>query len=295
MSEFKKYHPIVNIIYFIFVIGFSMVFMHPVCLGISFVSSFLFSAVLKGKKYAWRHFLCALPLLLAAALINPAFNHSGVTILTYLPSSNPLTLESIVFGFAAGTMVVSVILWFSCYNEIMTSDKFIYLFGKIIPSLSLVLSMTLRFVPRFARQYKVVSDAHKCIGRDVSSGTLIKRAKNSISVLSIMITWSLENAIEISDSMKARGYGLSGRSAFSIFVFDARDACALICIFVLGIYVLIGRFFDAMYFSYFPFMSAYKTNPYSVSVFTAYLCLCVVPIIIEISEAIKWKSIKSKI
>ena len=39
--------------------------------------------------------LCGLlPMLLLAAVVNPAFNHEGATLLTYLPSGNPLTLES---------------------------------------------------------------------------------------------------------------------------------------------------------------------------------------------------------
>ena len=82
-------------------------------------------------------------MLLMMALINPAFNHEGVTIIDYLPSGNPLTLESIVYGFTSAVMIVSVICHFSCYNEIMTSDKFIYLFGKIIPAMSLIISMTM--------------------------------------------------------------------------------------------------------------------------------------------------------
>ena len=35
-----------------------------------------------------------------------------------------------------------------------------------------------------------------------------------ITILSIMVTWCLENAIETADSMKSRGCGLPGRSAF---------------------------------------------------------------------------------
>jgi energy-coupling factor transport system permease protein len=46
-------------------------------------------------------------------------------------------------------MLAAVISWFSCYNAVMTSDKFVYLFGRVIPALSLILSMTLRFVPKF--------------------------------------------------------------------------------------------------------------------------------------------------
>ena len=72
-----------------------------------------------------------LPAILLTALINPIFNHEGVTILGYLPSGNPVTQESVIYGICAALMIVSVICHFSCYNEVMTSDKFIYIFGKI--------------------------------------------------------------------------------------------------------------------------------------------------------------------
>ena len=174
MSEFKKYHPIVNFVYFVFVIGFSCFFMHPVCLCISLVSGFAYSAMLNGKKQIKTNLIYMLPMLLMMALINPAFNHEGVTIIEYLPSGNPLTLESIIYGLCAAVMIVSVIIHFSCYNEVMTSDKFIYLFGKIIPAMSLIISMALRFVPKFASQLKVVINAQRCMGRDVSNGSIIK-------------------------------------------------------------------------------------------------------------------------
>ncbi len=294
-NEFKTYHPIVNFTYFIFVIGFSMFFMHPLCLAISLSCGFVYSVMLKGRRAIKTNLLYMVPMLIAMAIINPAFNHEGVTILAYLPSGNPLTFESIAYGFSAAVMIISVICHFSCYNEVMTNDKFIYLFGKMIPSLSLILSMTLRFVPRFAEQLKVVANAQKCIGRDVSNGGVIKRAKNGISIISIMISWSLENAIRTADSMKARGYGLKGRTAFSIFSFDARDKKVLVCILVLGIYVLIGGIADGMYFRYFPSIKGVDFTIYGLSVFAAYLALCLLPIIIEAWEVRKWKFLKSKI
>ena len=89
----------------------------------------------------------------------------------------------------------------------MTSDKFVYLFGRVIPALSLVLSMTLRFVPKFKAQVKIVSSAQRCVGRDVSNGGVLQRARNGLTILSILVTWALENAIETADSMRSRGYG----------------------------------------------------------------------------------------
>ena len=295
MKEFKIYHPVVNFIYFLFVIGFSCFFMHPICLGISLVCSFVYSVMLKGKKAIKTNLLYMLPLFIITALINPAFNHQGVTILCYLPGGNPLTMESVVYGLAAAAMIISVICHFTCYNEVMTSDKFMYLFGKVIPAMSLVISMTLRFVPRFVSQLKSVANAQRCMGRDVSSGSVVKRAKCGLAILSAMTTWALENSIDTADSMKSRGYGQGGRTAFSVFTFDKRDAKALTAIIVLGIYVLAGSFLGGMDFAYFPYFTARKISAFEVSLFVSYLLLCITPVVIELWEVRKWKSLKSKI
>jgi len=293
MNEFKTYHPIVNFIYFVFIIGFSCFLMHPICLALSIICGFIYSVMLKGIQAFKTNILYMLPMLIISALVNPAFNHEGVTILCYLPDGNPLTLESIFYGFAAAIMIASVICWFSCYNEIMTSDKFIYLFGKIIPSLSLIFSMTLRLVPKFLAQAKVVTNAQKCIGRDISNGGLIRRAKNGIRILSILTTWSIENAIETADSMKSRGYGIPGRTAFSIFSFDTRDKKALIYVVLLGSYILFGTMDGCIGFQYFPSASGSPPSAYSVSIFAAYFLLCIYPIVIEILEVKKWNALKS--
>ena len=295
MNAFKTYHPLVNFLYFAFVIVFSMFFMNPVCLGISIICAFTYSVVLNGTKAVRFNLIYMLPLMLMAAIINPAFSHEGMTIFAYLPSGNPLTLESIVYGMAAAVMLGSVICWFSCYNKVMTSDKFIYLFGRAIPSLSLILSMVLRFVPRFKEQLKVISSAQRAIGRDVSQGSIIQRAKNGLTILSIMTTWALENAVETSDSMKSRGYGLRGRTAFSIFTFTKRDLTAMLIIIISAIYIICGNMMGAIRFSYYPYITTAEINLYSLSIYAAYFILCMIPVFIEWKEARKWKSIKSKI
>jgi energy-coupling factor transport system permease protein len=251
--------------------------------------------MLKGKKHIKTNLIYMIPMLLAMALINPVFNHEGVTVIGHFPSGNPLTLESIIYGFCASAMIISVICHFSCYNVVMTSDKFIYLFGKVIPALSLIISMTLRFVPRFFTQLKVVTNAQKCMGRDVSGGSVIRRIKNGLNILSVMITWAFENSIETADSMKARGYGLPGRTAYSIFTFDKRDQKALFSIFLLGIYTLTGKLMGAMDFGYFPYIKSEEISLFEISVFISYMLLCMCPVIIELWEVRKWKLLRSKI
>ena len=291
-DTFSGFHPAINFLYFAAVIGFAMFFTHPVCLAISLSCALIYSIYLNGKKARRFSLLFLLPMLVVTALLAPVFNHEGATILAYLPDGNPLTLESVLYGIAAAAMLITVISWFSCFNAVMTSDKFVYLFGRIIPALSLILSMALRLVPRFLAQIKVISNAQKCVGRDVSNGSLPQKMKHGVKIISIMITWALENAIETADSMKARGYGLPGRTAFSIFRFDRRDFYALLFILACVATVLLGAATGAYRFRYYPTVAGEWAGAGTIFVFAAYIALGAFPLLMNIKEDLVWKSIR---
>ena len=287
-DAFADFHPLVNILYFCLAIGFSFVFMHPVGLAVSLLSGIAYMFVLQGKKALRFALLFLLPVFLLATAVNPLFSHAGATILAYFPNGNPLTLESILFGIATAAMLVAVIAWFRAFGVVMTSDKFIYLFGRAIPALSLVLSMALRFVPRFVAQMKTVAYAQRGIGRDVSQGSPLQRAKQGMRILSVTVTWALENAIETADSMKSRGYGLPGRSAFSIFRFDKRDKFALLFLLLCAAYIITGAVLGGLRFLYFPQASG-AWGAYSFSVFAVYLVFFAWPLFINAKESLRWK------
>jgi len=291
-DTFSGYHPVINFAYFALVLLFTMFFMHPVSLLVSLCSAVAYNLYLSGRNALRFSLRFILPMTVMAALVNPAFNHEGVTILTYLPSGNPLTLESIFYGVASAVMLASVITWFSCYNAVMTSDKFVYLFGRIIPSLSLVLSMTLRFVPKFKAQLNVVSEAQRCVGRDISDGSVLRRLKNAVTILSIMVTWSLENAIETADSMRSRGYGLHGRTAFSIYRFDDRDKAALCWIGFCGAYITAGWLSGFVSWRYYPTIKGALSGAFPISFQLVYLLLCLTPLFLNLTEGRKWKRLK---
>lgn len=292
-DAFSGYHPIINFLYYALVLLFSMCLMHPAYLLISLVGALAYDIYLKGRKAVRFAVMGLLPMAVIAALVNPAFNHEGQTILTYLPSGNPLTLESILYGVAAAVMLASVVLWFSSYNDVMTSDKFVYLFGRMIPALSLVLSMALRFIPKFKAQMEVVSEAQSCIGRDTKTGSVIRRVSNAIKIFSIMVTWSLENAIETADSMRSRGYGLPNRTAFSIYRFDDRDKTALAWLIFCGAYLISGWMAGGMYFRYYPTVKTAAWTPLTVSFMFVYLALVLTPVMLDRKETRQWQSLQS--
>ena len=294
-DHFGSYHPIVNLLYFALVIAFSLIITHPAAQAVALISAFLYAVTAEGKKSVAFLLRFCLPTVLLTAIINPAFNHEGTTVLLYFGTGNPLTLESMLYGVGAGVTLVTVLMWFSAFNRVMTTDKVIYLFGKLIPALSLIISMTLRFIPKFKAQMATVTDAQRCLGRDVSEGSILQRLKTAVLILSIMITWSLENAIETADSMKSRGYGLRGRSAYSIYRMDERDKYTLLWLGFCGLFLTVGEILSAFGFRYFPDIRYAPVDMTTVPFYAIWLGLCLTPVILNLGEEKKWKTTYSKI
>ncbi|MGN0382974.1 MAG: energy-coupling factor transporter transmembrane component T [Eubacterium sp.] len=291
---YNTWHPIVNLIYFIFVIAFTIVLMNPICIIISLLIAFANCVLLKGIKYVLRNMLLLLPLFLITILINPLFCHEGMTIINYFPDGNPLTLESIYYGVAMATMFITVILWFMCINEVFTSDKIMYLFGRILPTFSILLTMTLRFVPRLVKHIKEVEKARKNILQIKYKNNIIGNIKKALEILSITITWAMDDAIDTADSMKSRAYGIGKRTSYSIYDFDKRNRrCLLIMIFMIAL-IIYNISKGALNFYYYPTVKGNCSDIYSVITLLVYTILCALPIFYYTIDKIKLsKSINS--
>ena len=288
-DAFSELHPAVELAFFTAVLTPTMICDHPAVLAISLVCAAAYAVQTAGGRAVRLILSAALPMLLLAALINPAFSHAGVTILCYLPSDNPLTLESILYGVAAGARFAAALLWFYSVSRVISSDKIVYLFGRVCPAIALLVSMTLRFVPRFRAKMGEVADAQRMLGRDTSGGSLFSRVRAAISVVSITVTWSLENAIGTADSMKGRGYGLRSRTAFSIYRMSERDRSVLAAVLVCAVILTGGGAAGAFAFRFFPSIK-FVPQGWITAVFQAvYLVLCLVPVILNEKEARAWK------
>lgn len=295
-DAFAGCHPAVNFLYFILVLLTTMFVSHPVLLALSFCGAVAYAIRLKGwKKVIKFNILVTLPAMIIVAFINPAFNHYGVTTLFYL-KTGPVTLEAIVYGIVLASMLFIAIQWFSCYNEVMTTDKFVYLFGRVIPALSLILSMVFRFVPRFGEQLKVIRNGQKSVGRDISNVGLLHKIKYGITLFSILITWALENAIDTSDSMSARGYGLKGRTAFSIFRFDRRDGIVSAILLGLTAVCFTGFFTGTSSAQYNPkiLIGGIPPTGQSFLVYFAWGIICFFPFLLGLWEDAVFRRLKAK-
>lgn len=268
--------------------------MQPWFIALSLTGGALFALRISGRAVLRKSPMLFIPLT-AAAGINVLFNHRGVTVLGHFPSGNPFTAESLAYGAAAGTMLCGALIWFYCFGKLFTADRLMCLTGKAFPALTVIFSMTVRFIPLFARRFREISAAQSQLGFGISSGGPMKRLRNLARIFSILITRSLEESVVTADSMKSRGYGLRGRSSFSLFRFTGRDAAVLTVTVLLAGYVIGSEIAGVGEFRFYPRIVSAETDVWSVMQLCAFGALCLLPNIYDIPEDAKWRSLRSKI
>lgn len=95
--------------------------------------------------------------------------------------------------------------------------------------------------------------------------------------------------------MKARGYGLKGRSHFALFRFTARDGLLSgAAVFLLAL-VLLGTALKETAFSFYPRITALSASPIAILAYLAFGLLVFLPFLLEIVENMRWKALLSSV
>jgi len=287
-DAFSKCHPLVNFLFFVGAIGAGVLIQHPVYLLVGILTGTVYYLLLNGNR-GWKTILAMVPLFVFLTVINPLFNLHGETVLFSL-FGRPYTREALCHGAAVAAVFVVMLLWFGCYNKVLTSDKFTSLFGSVIPSISLLLVMVLRMVPNLIRKAAQFSGARKSLGK--GTGTTAKeKLRDGLTILDALTSWALEGGITTGDSMRARGYGTAKRSSFMIYRMTALDWALLSAILVLLSLLIAAACAGQMTATYTPAYASAAPS-WGVVVYTLYLLL---PTVLHVKEAIQWHISRSKI
>ena len=284
-DAFSRYHPAVNFLYFVLAIGFGVVFQHPAYMTAATLGAAVYYLLLKGRK-GLKTLVLLLPIFLLIGLVNPLFNTLGETELFSL-FGRPYTLEALYYGLVVGGIFAVMILWFGCYNVVLTSDKFTSLFGNLIPAVSLLLVMVLRMIPSLMRKAVQISGARKAIGKTAESGSRKETVKNGMTILSALTDWALEGSIITADSMRCRGYGAARRTNFQIYHMATRDWVLLALTVLFAAVTMLGE-------KSAEFIPAMQIAPIDWH-FGAYCLFLLIPTALHLKEAITWHILRSKI
>ena len=289
MRRFRNCNPAAVMIYYLAVTAVTMFSMDPVFIGISLISSVLYCCLYTDVS-ARTHLFCA-GLFAVLTIVNPLISHNGVTVLFYL-NSRPFTLEALLYGAGAAGMVTATLYRLRALTADITAEKLLYVFGRVSPKLSLLLSVTLRYVSLFRKRWRQITDTQKALGL-YKDGNLIDAAKGRMRVFDILITWSLENGIFTAQSMEARGFCDHRRTSFGVFRFRTSDLILILITAACSAFTIVGVLNSS--FSYYPAISCSSSCLLSYAGRAAYAALSVLPVIINVKEEIKWRCLRSAI
>lgn len=268
MRAIERAHPAVCFLYLLAVLGITAFSGSAAAALISLGGSLLLAAASGGIRPA-------IPLTagLLAALANFLFVHNGKTVL-FFAGDTAFTLEALVYGLYFGVMLAAVCVWSICSVRFVTSDKYIWLFGRIFPAAGLMLSCSIRFIPLLVRRTKefiAVQSAADCKPHSTWA------VRSYLRAFSASVGYSAERAMDSAMSMKARGYGTVRRTSFSLYRFTGKTAAALSLTAILsgGCAALLIMGAGKQY--YYPALSEIPTGTADILMYSAFAALCLMP------------------
>ena len=172
---------------------------------------------------------------------------------------------------------------FSWSNRVISGDKWIAIFGGISTRLALLFSMSLELVPRLRQDYNAISFSRKSL-EDDQKGT---------QIVSGLIGNALEDSIDRSDSMKARGYYVEGRRTSILQPISRGDIIFLITEVIIIFLCIMEMNYMQVRPEFFPKVTLWEKGV-PVPFYITYLILLLLPWLDEGKEALRWKISQGK-
>ena len=289
---YERIHPAVLVLYFLSVTIPAMFSVNPLLLIPAFAGAVFFLLLTEPEPPKVRTVLGLVILSVLVIVINPLFSHRGQTELFFI-NGHAITLESLLYGVRNAFCVLTVLLWCRIFNRMVSSEKLLVLLGKTFPKTALLLSSSLRLVPLLRCRAASMRDTQQELGL-YGNGEMSDRITGGARVFSMLVTWSLDHASDVSSSMKARGYGLKGRTTYSVYRFKRKDVVLTVLLLALDAGVIAVMAAGGLAFSFYPALQMSR----GIATTTAFLLYAVTALaaaVFEAFEAIRWKVRRSRI
>lgn len=288
MDRFARLHPAVHFVFFLFTFILLLSVNNPFFSAISLVSALLYTAITEKKRIFTCVRLCFVIILMVSAF-NFLFAHYGENIL-FTIGGVEFTLQALFYGFNQGMVLCGFILWFSALSRIFDSEKVMY-YLRFAPKSALIFSMVLGFLPRFRNKAQDIRDARLALNNGKRDTTLKGKWRDSIAVLSALVTYSLESSIITARSMNARGYNPRARRP-GRYRISAADLTLLLFILAVSGVVIFEKLSGNIVFVFEPIIS---NESFSVFAVSAFCFMQLLPFVIDVLEDMLWKRSASKI
>lgn len=185
-------------------------------------------------KLYFKNIKVILPVIILTSLLNLFYNKDGTELKLFFNISIwSGGIERAIFMALRILLLIlisSVLTYTTTPNDItdalerlLSPLKYIGL-GNAVHTLSMMMTIALRFIPTLIDETDKIMNAQKARGADLESGGLIKRVKALLPILIPLLFSSVRRAYELAEAMECRCYnGGQGRSRMKIMSFAFRD------------------------------------------------------------------------
>lgn len=246
----KRRHPTVILLYYLAVLIVTMSTHHPIAAALSFMFALMLRFRVVGYRKASRSIIYLLPMIVLITIFNSFFNNRGLTVIATIGSMT-LSLESLVYGLVSGVMLSAVMLWFQSYNDMMDNGRFLAILGKKLPVISMMVSMIFRFIPDTLAYGREINKSRRALTGEPNRRI---RLSFAVSLMSVLMTWSMENAIVTADAMKAKAYDSGRRRPYARVRWTAGDIAPMLLIALTVATVIGGWVSGGAAFAYYPLL-----------------------------------------
>lgn len=214
----------------------------------------------------------------AVTLLAPVFDTAGDQML-FMLFGRPYTFEALMRGVLTGSLVASMLVWFSCLSRIVGGDGILQLTARVAPRIGMVTSLVMQMVPQLTRRAARVRSARIGAGLVPSSAGAGDRLHEAGALFATVASDSLERSVVCADAMESRGYGTGPRTRAQLAPYST-DEKAFIVLAIVCAVAFCGAFV----------VSAIEPSPsMSAAPTAAYAALCALPVLFNAAEDIRWR------
>ena len=280
-------HPFVMFFYYMCIGSFAMFFNHPIFLLAGCLALIAVNLSHDGGQAMkqWAPLMIIMTTLII--VINPFINTRGTHVLFHV-FGRQVTFEAMLYGVVTAMSLLMILLLFVSLNSVLNGNKLLYIFARILPRTAFLIMMSIRFVPLLKRRLTEIQDVQRLKGMTMTQGTLRERAKSGMSMLQILLSWSLEEAVETADSMKARGYGTGKRRPYIPYRMTKSDKSWLSYLVVIFALCVTGGFLGYGKIIIYPELGTLYLSPIDWAVFACGMAIALFPLFVEGREQLKW-------
>ena len=150
--------------------------------------------------------------LLLAIPFNALSIHTGRLILFHLPESWPIvggaiTLEAILSGAANGLALLTILVVFAAFNAVVDHYQLLRTTPAFLFHAGVVVSIAITFVPQMILSGKEIREAQRIRGHR------FRGIRDLLPLVIPLLANALERAIQLAETMEARGFGSTGQPA----------------------------------------------------------------------------------